>query len=201
MNSITSWSACSSETSKRWCLSFFLMGGQLAKATFVLHPEFFVAGPLRQSALFSVEGNSLAKAYGDRTNAFRYYLTGGVMANGQAIRHIYDSPLDPGCVDRGFVNEGQIRLPLKKFLAQPRLFYDGHWFNTGQILRFVANKLGGNHIDFDRPGEWERLDAANAYMRQMEIGGVQLCTLRSERSLRDRLRRLFRQPAAIRMID
>jgi hypothetical protein len=202
-----------------------------------------VLAPLRQSALFSVEGNSLAKAYGDRTNAFRYYLTGGVMANGQSIRHIYDSPLDPGCIDRSFINEGRIRLPLKKFLAQPRLFYDGNWFNTGQILRFVANKLGGNHIDFDRVGEWERLDAANAFMRyggpilkakpdgcevylilepqsdeiiggvhleviaaaaafvQMEIDGVQLCTLRSERSLRDRLRRLFRRPAAIRMID
>lgn len=121
--------------------------------------------PLRQSALFSVEGNSLAKAYGDHTNAFRYYLTGGVMANGHAIRHIYDSPLDPGCIDRSFINEGRIRLPLKKFLAQPRLFYFGNWFNTGQILRFVANKLGGNHIDFDRAGEWERLDAANEFMR------------------------------------
>lgn len=75
--------------------------------------------------------------------------------------------LDPDCIDRTFVHEGRIRLPLKKFLAQPRLFYDGKWFNTGQILRFVANKLGGNHIDFDRAGEWERLDAANAFMSML----------------------------------
>ncbi|MEW5999846.1 MAG: hypothetical protein AB1729_13760 [Pseudomonadota bacterium] len=52
--------------------------------------------------------------------------------------------------------------------------------------------IGGVHL--------EVIAAAAAFV-QMEIGGVQLCTLRSERSLRDRLRRLFRQPAAIRMID
>lgn len=121
--------------------------------------------PLRQSALFEVQGNSEAKAYADQSNAFRYYLTAGVMAEGRPIRHIYESPLVESAVDLRFLREGRIRLPLKKFLAQPRLYYDGQWFSTEQILRFVANKLGGNHLDFDRSGEWAKLDAANAFMR------------------------------------
>jgi hypothetical protein len=199
--------------------------------------------PLRQSALFEVQGNSQAKAYADRFNAFRYYLTAGIMVEGRQIRHIYESPLPDEAVDRRFVGEGRVRLPLKKFLAQPRLLYNGHWFSTEQILRFVANKLGGNHLDFDRTGEWARLDAANAFMRyggpdlaappdccevylilepssneiiggvhleviaaaaafvQMEIDGVQLCTLHTEKSLISGLRKLFRPSQKIRMIE
>ncbi len=199
--------------------------------------------PLRQSALFEVQGNSQAKAYADRSNAFRYYLTAGIMAEGRPIRHIYESPLFESAVDRSFLTEGRIRLPLKKFLAQPRLYYDGHWFSTEQILRFVANKLGGNHLDFDRTGEWAKLDVANAFMRyggpdlaalpdgceayfvfepasdeiigglhleviaaaaafaQMEIDGIKLCTLHTEQSLIGRLRKIFRRPQEIRMIE
>jgi hypothetical protein len=45
------------------------------------------------------------------------------------------------------------------------MFHDDCWFSTAQIIRFVANKLGGNHTDFDRSGEWERLDRANEYFK------------------------------------
>jgi len=199
--------------------------------------------PLRQSALFEVQGNSQVRAYADRTRAFRYYLTAGIRAEGQQIRHIYETTLSAEAVDRSFVHEGHVRLPLKKFLAQPRLYFDGDWFSTEQILRFVANKLGGNHLDFDRTGEWAKLDAANAFMRyggpdladppegcevylilesssneiiggvhleviaaaaafvQMEIDGVQLCTLRTERSFVGRLRKLLKRPRQIHMIE
>jgi hypothetical protein len=199
--------------------------------------------PLRQTALFSVQGNAQVKTYADRSSAFRYYLTAGIMANGRPIRHIYESEFPPDKIDQSLLSEGCVRLPLKKFLAQPRLFYQGRWFNTEQILRFVANKLGGNHLDFDRTGEWERLDAANAFMRyggpdlatapvgselylilepdsdeviggvhleviaaaaafvQMEIGGVQLCNLSSEKGLLGWLRQKFRSPVAPRLIE
>lgn len=190
--------------------------------------------PLRQSALFKVQGNSRAKAYADGSGALRYYLTGGIMADGRPVSHIYESPLAEHEVDRSFVREQRVRLPLKRFLSQPRLLHEGRWFNTEQILRFVANKLGGNHLDFERSGEWARLDTANAFMRyggphlarapdgcevylvleptsdeviggvhleaiaaaaafvQMEIDGVQLCTLQTEQSLVGRLRKHFR---------
>lgn len=199
--------------------------------------------PLRHSALFEVQGNSHAYAYAAKSSAFRYYLTAGVKANGQPVSHIYESQLPEAAVNRSFVQEGRARLTLKKFLAQPRLLYEGRWFNTGQILRFVANKLGGNHLDFNRSGEWALLDAANAFMRyggpalseppvgsevylileplseeiiggvhleviaaaasfvQMEIGGEQLCTLRTETSLIGQLRKLFRRRPDIRMVE
>lgn len=215
-------------TMRRW-----LVDGDLQK----------LLAPLRQSALFDVLGNSQAKAYATKSNAFRYYLTGGIKVNGQPLSHIYESQLSEAAVDRSFMQEGHVRLTLKKFLAQPRLLYDGNWFNTGQILRFVANKLGGNHLDFDRSGEWALLDAANEFMRyggpplrkppegcevdlileplseeviggvhleviaaaasfvQMEIGGEQLCSLRTEKSLIDQLRKLFRSRPEIRMVE
>jgi hypothetical protein len=199
--------------------------------------------PLRQSALFDVQANSIARHYASRTGAYAYFLTGGVMMAGRPVSYIYDSPLEESAVDRSFVREGYTKLTLKKFLAQPRLLHDGTWFNTGQILRFVANKLGGNHLDFDRSGEWARLDSANHYMRyggpvcaepplgseiylileptsdeiiggvhleviaaaasfvQMEIGGQQLCTLKSETGLIDKLRSLFRRPPTVSMVD
>lgn len=63
------------------------------------------------------------------------------------------------------MRDKHLSLNLKKFLAEPRMFNDGHWFSIGQIIRLVANKLGGNHLDFDREGEWERLDRANDYCK------------------------------------
>ncbi|MGU3544513.1 hypothetical protein [Methylobacterium sp. A52T] len=199
--------------------------------------------PLRQPASFYVKSNSIAVEYGNRSNAFSYFLTAGVKVSGQPIHYVYDSPLGENEVDRSFFNDEYTKLPLKGFLAQPRLFYQKTWFNTGQILRFVANKLGGNHLDFDRSGAWERLDAANRYMRyggpelaeppegsmiylrleptsdeiiggvhlevlaaaasfvQMEIGGEQLCTLKSEASLISKLRGLLRRPLKFSMVD
>lgn len=215
-------------TMRRW-----LVDGDLKK----------LLAPLRRTALFDVQGNSQAKAYADRSGAFRYYLTAGVKVAGRPISHIYESQLPEEAMNRDFVGEGRIRLPLKKFLAQPRLFHAGNWFTTEQILRFVANKLGGNHLDFDRQGEWARLEAGNAFMRfggpplaepppgcevyvqlepasteliggvhleviaaaasfaQMEIDGVQLCTLRTHRGLIAKLRGLFRTRQDIQMVE
>lgn len=162
---------------------------------------------------------------------------------GRPISHIYESPFPADAVDLDFVLEGRARLPLKKFLAQPRIMHDGRWFSTEQIIRFVANKLGGNHLDFDRGGAWADLEAANNFMRyggpplhvppdgcevylilepssdeiiggvhleviaaaasfvQLEIDGVQLCNLRTERRLIDKLRKLFRPAAPVRIIE
>jgi hypothetical protein len=93
------------------------------------------------------------------------------MMDGRERRFIYASPLPAEAVDRSFMVEKRVSLPLKKFLAQPRLFHAGNWFTTAEICRFVANKLGGTHIDFDRSGQWEKLDAAHRYF---SFGGPEL---------------------------
>lgn len=121
--------------------------------------------PLRLSARFYVQDNGPTKAYLDRTPGFRYLLTANVMMSGRPIRYIYDTALDPAEVEHDAFKARWIGLSLKKFLAQPRIFHEGQWFSTGQIVRFVANKLGGNHVDFDRGGEWEHLDRANKYFK------------------------------------
>lgn len=121
--------------------------------------------PFRSDAVFHVQDNGPIKAYLDRTPGFRYLLTANVMMNGRPIRYIYDTELGPAEVEQDALEARWVGLSLKKFLVQPRIYHEGQWFSTGQIVRFVANKLGGNHIDFDRSGEWERLDRANEYFK------------------------------------
>jgi len=134
---------------RRW-----LVDGDLQKLT----------SHLKSEVKFKVQCNESARAYAKDTNAFTYFLTAGVMMDGRPVSYIYDSPLHPELVQHNFILEGCQNLSLKKFLAQPRMFHEGRWFTTAQILRFVANKLGGNHVDFDRSGEWEGLDIANKYL-------------------------------------
>lgn len=199
--------------------------------------------PLRTDATFDVQGNAAAVEYQERTGAYRYLLTGGIMLDGRPIRFIGDSPLGPHEVDRSFMTEARATLPLKRFLSQPRLLHDGQWFTTADILRFVANKLGGNHVDFDRTGQWASLDKANRYMAfggpalaeppdgsdiylrvepsseevlggahletvaaaasfvQLSIDGVQLCTVKSERSFVARLRDLLMKRPGVTMVE
>lgn len=199
--------------------------------------------PLRQSAIFTVQGNKQAQAYAKKSSAFRYYLTAGVRMDGRPVSHIYESPLPESSVDRSFIPEGLSCLPLKNFLSQLRLLHEARWFTTAQILQFAANKLGGNHFDVDRLGEWALLDAANLFMCyggpalteppegselylvlepsskeniggvhlevlaaaasfvQMEIGGEQLCRLKTTASLTGKLRKLFRRQADARLVE
>lgn len=123
------------------------------------------------TASFDVQSNELAQAYASSSQALRYYVTAGIMVGGRPTLHIYDSVLRPEKLDREFMREGRRDLPLSKFLSQPRLLHAGRWFTTRQILTFAANKLGGNHLDFARVGEWAALNAANSYMR---FGGPEL---------------------------
>ena len=120
---------------------------------------------IRVTAKFNVLDNGPTKAYVDRVSGFRYLLTANVMINGSPIRYIYDTNLCSDQIEQDVFYNESISLGLKQFLAQPRIFFDGHWFNTSQIVRFVANKLGGNHLDFIRDGEWGRLDNANEYFK------------------------------------
>lgn len=124
-----------------------------------------LVAPLRVSPLFEVQATSQAVSYLKRQPRFDYLLTAGLMMNNKHIRFISDTSLKPDAVDRSFAFEGSVTLNLKKFLAQPRLYFAGKWFTTSQILRFVANKLGANHIDFDRQGEYAEIDEAHRYFK------------------------------------
>jgi len=51
-----------------------------------------------------------------------------------------------------------------EFLKQRRLFFDGQFFTTEDIIKFSANKLGGAHLDFNRT-VFEKLDRASKFMK------------------------------------
>jgi hypothetical protein len=36
----------------------------------------------------------------------------------------------------------------KDFLKQKRMYFDGHFYTCEDIIKYVANKLGGAHLDF-----------------------------------------------------
>jgi hypothetical protein len=129
--------------------------------------------PLKSAALFNCQGNDRATDFVNTSGKIDYFLTAGVSLNGTPVTFIYDSPVDPSEINLSFTQEEYVALTLKKFLAQRRMFHAGRWFTTGEILRFVANKLGGNHLDFNRSGEWDLLDRANNYFK---FGGPKLET-------------------------
>jgi len=100
---------------------------------------------------------------GDRS--IRFFLAGGVLMNGLPIRGYYvsDVPYD-----------GQVRLPINSmkmidvrsshFLKSHRIYHEGCWFDTADIMRFAANKAGGVHLDFRREQDWQhRIEAASEY--------------------------------------
>jgi hypothetical protein len=100
-----------------------------------------------------------------KDGTIRFFLTGGVMMDGEPIRGYYvaDSPF-----------EGKPPIPIDtmsyawltpaRFLRMNRVLHGATWFNAEQVLRFVANKYGGVHFDDSRDQPWhEELDRAAAF--------------------------------------
>lgn len=72
-----------------------------------------------------------------------YFLTGGIRADGVPVQGIYHAnvpskkrPLIP--VDAIKTKE----FSLREFLGQKRLYFEGTFFSTEDIIKFTANKLG-----------------------------------------------------------
>lgn len=101
-----------------------------------------------------------------RRSDITYFLTGGVRFNGRAVYGIYssDAPAPPyGPVIP--VDKMEQRLVRQRdFLEQKRVFFEGDYFSTAEIIKFVANKLGGVHHDMKRTVHHERLERAADFM-------------------------------------
>ena len=80
-----------------------------------------------------------------------YFLTGGVKFNGSTVAGVYVS-------DKPYSGRPPIpintmhfeMMRVKDFIQQKRLYYRGEFFSCGEIIKFVANKLGGVHHDDTR---------------------------------------------------
>lgn len=97
--------------------------------------------------------------------SIRFFMAGGVALNGVPIRGYYVSD-EPFCGDILIPVETltHVDVHLGKFLSAKRVFHEGNWFTTEQIVRFMANKVGGVHFDRSRTQPWhDNLERASEY--------------------------------------
>lgn len=94
-----------------------------------------------------------------------YFLTGGVRFSGQPVMGIYNSsrPIAAAPVFPAH-DMSIVMMSPKDMLRQRRVYFDGTYFSCEDIISFTANKLGGAHLDFDRPGRHAIMDAASKFM-------------------------------------
>jgi hypothetical protein len=98
-----------------------------------------------------------------------YFMTGGVRFNGAAVSGHYVSDLPYDGKPRLPIDRMHFRLmKLGEFKSQKRLYHRGDYFSCDEIIKFVANKLGGVHLDESRNGLYERMEDAT---RAFTFGG------------------------------
>jgi hypothetical protein len=89
------------------------------------------------------------------------FITGGVRFNGKPVSGIYIS-------DKPYLGRPPIPVDMMKFemvrlgvfIDQKRLYFRGHFFSCAEIIKFVANKLGGVHHDYERDERQRVMEAA-----------------------------------------
>jgi hypothetical protein len=133
----------------------WLVGGLLGRIGNLTRKKFAIP-TLDNSAVCERAANN------DRIN---FFLTGGIYMNDKPIM---------GILDAKGPSTGELLLPFDKmepvilsvdaFLRQRRIFFEGNFFTCGQIIEFVANKLGGAHLDYRRDKESALMEEAAAYM-------------------------------------
>lgn len=101
-----------------------------------------------------------------KTGTIDFFVTAGVRMNGCPVQGICHSPLHPSENDViPLLPLNDTLLKLSDFLRQRRIYFRGDWFTLETIVRYVANKLGGNHYDSDRRGIYGGLDEVSRFMR------------------------------------
>jgi hypothetical protein len=88
----------------------------------------------------------------------RFFMAGGVALDGEPLRGMYlsDAPF-MGQVPISREGLATVMLKPSQYLKSPRIYFDGQWFTAEQVIRFVANKHGGVHLDSSRDQEWQNI--------------------------------------------
>lgn len=137
---------------RKWLVEAWI--SKLAKATGV-------------TVTFPVLDNSMVVDSVNSDDAINFFMTGGVRLDGKMIWGVYS-------ISESYSGKPPIDMSLPaytdlkhaKFLAQPRLFYEGQWFTTEEIIKFVSNKGGGIHIELDpKDPKHIALDRANRFLK------------------------------------
>lgn len=93
----------------------------------------------------------------------KFFMTAGVRFEGHPVQGIcvFDSP--PEVAPEIPVQSMPFSLvSLREFRRQKRIYFKGDFFSCEDIIRFMANKAGGAHLDFNR-AEVQKIEAAYRY--------------------------------------
>lgn len=116
-------------------------------------------------AFTSLDTSQIVERVAD-TGKIDFFVAAGVMMNGFPIQGINHSLLQSSKNDIiPLLPMQRVEMSLNKFIQQRRLYYKGRWFTTEEIIRYVANKLGGSHFDLSRPNFYGKLDEVSEFMR------------------------------------
>ncbi len=89
------------------------------------------------------------------------FITGGVRFNGTPVSGIYVS--DRPYLERPPIPVDRMKFEMMRlgaFTDQKRIYFRGHFFSCAEIIKFVANKLGGVHHDSERDERQREMEAA-----------------------------------------
>lgn len=94
-----------------------------------------------------------------------FYLAAGIAFHGRPVLNVYSSTLPfEGCPRLDVGSSRPAWVSTKAFLSQPCLYFEGRLFSRQEVIVFMANKLGGVHIDFNRNHEQAVLERASQFM-------------------------------------
>ena len=123
----------------------------------------------RCTATFSVVDNSPVCAEIIGKADIQYYFTGDVHFNNQPCNGLYYSTVrSQGKSRLNLAGLKRKEVKVGEFLHQKRVYFRGTFLTCEQIIKFIANKLGGAHLNFDRQGQFSKMEEAAAYLT---IGG------------------------------
>ncbi|OGE31025.1 hypothetical protein A2631_05075 [Candidatus Daviesbacteria bacterium RIFCSPHIGHO2_01_FULL_44_29] len=111
----------------------------------------------------------------NKVEEVRFYSAGGAEYDGMRIQEMIElsRALSPEEVKRRFGK--QTKPPLQKYtmdsyLLAPSIIYEGNVFNRIELIKFIANKLGGAHYEVD-PKKMARMKALDEAKDRYQIGG------------------------------
>lgn len=99
-------------------------------------------------------------------SSINYFLTGGICFDGQPVSCIYHANIpSSGAPLLSVDTVKQREFGFAAFLKQKRVYFEGEFFSCEDIIKYIANKVGGAHLDFDRPGLFQKMEKAAAFMK------------------------------------
>lgn len=103
----------------------------------------------------------------EKEPSIEFFMTAGINLNGVPMRGIYVSKASAPVGGGAIIPVDKMPLELfkpSKLLKCKRVFFTGQWLDFEHIIRFVANKYGGVHLDTERELPWQNiLEAAAQY--------------------------------------